>query len=232
VFAVGGVGRAPGRRCGDGPRVIARRGRNRHVPFMLTVKAAMVPLRGRSVSLRASSSVTVEARRRRRRASARSGARDRADAIFSGVTDGRSRPTRGLGSIAQPSGTSQPIKSVVRNRSRSKRTFFSSVFSQPKLQRRSIKKTENAPARIFLRKSCAHDRQSTHHPLLRVYIVSVHACDAPPLRAFDDLPPLAHDHQRAHHRPLVDAQTREVLREVPLTRCRADGELLLDLRLH
>ena len=110
-----------------------------------------------------------------------------------------------------------------------KMKFFSkklSFFSQP---RRSIERNRNAPARIFLRlPGHMTFRASRYYARL----VSVHACHAPPLRAFDDLPPLAHDHQRAHHRPLVDAQTREVLREVPLTRCRADGELLLDLRLH
>ena len=198
----------------------------------------MVPLRGRSVSLRASSSVTVEARRRRRRASARSGARDRARMRFFRESQTVVRARLGLGSIAQPSGTSQPIKSVVRNRSRSKRTFFSFFlqifFTTSEAIDRSMKPKKRTRANFFA-SVAAHTTDNQINPrIIRyyAYIVSVHACHAPPLRAFDDLPPLAHDHQRAHHRPLVDAQTREVLREVPLTRCRADGELLLDLRLH
>ena len=190
-------------------------------------------MRGRSVSLRASSSVTVEARRRRRRASARSGARPSLDAIFSGVTDGRSRPTRGLGSIAQ---AKWHVAANKKRRSKSIEIqanvlFFSSVFfHNQKEGNRSIETEETHPRESF----CVKAAHTTDNPrIIRyyAYIVSVHACHAPPLRAFDDLPPLAHDHQRAHHRPLVDAQTREVLREVPLTRCRADGEFLLDLRL-
>ena len=114
-----GVGRAPGRRRDDGPGAIARRGRNRHAPFMLTVKAAMVPLRGRSVSLRASSSVTGRgATSPTTSARAFGRARPSPDAIFSRVTDGRSRPTRGTGSIAHQVARQQPIKSVVRNRNK------------------------------------------------------------------------------------------------------------------
>jgi hypothetical protein len=58
---------------------------------MLTVKAAMVALRGRAASTRASSSVTGRGAARRRRERAFGGADE--DAVFSRVTNGRSRPT-------------------------------------------------------------------------------------------------------------------------------------------
>jgi len=58
---------------------------------MLTVKAAMVALRGRSASTRASSSVTGRGAARRRRERAFGGSDE--DAVFSRVTNGRSRPT-------------------------------------------------------------------------------------------------------------------------------------------
>ena len=191
----------------------------------------MVPLRGRSVSLRASSSVTVEARRRRRRASARSGARDRARMRFfrESQTVVRARLGTRIDRTAK-----WHVAANKKRRSKSieiQANVLLVFFHNQKEGNRSIETEETHSRESF----CVKAAHTTDNPrIIRyyAYIVSVHACHAPPLRAFDDLPPLAHDHQRAHHRPLVDAQTREVLREVPLTRCRADGELLLDLRLH